>query len=336
LSYDGFTMKAARLLAITLLLQARGKLTATELGRVLEVSERTIYRDIASLEGARVPVVAESGPEGGYSLAPGYRMDPTQFSGEEAASLAIGGAILQGLHESDLAAALQQALAKIEAALPPEFRDGVRAGRERFLFDAAQWYASEGQPDTHFPVLRAAVLHGRRVRLCYKRRDAAQDEWRDVDPLGLVNKAGIWYLVGYCLSRRALRTFRLARVLAVEALGIPRASYSDFNLAIYWQESRARIEAHTSFPVIVHADPELAVDILARPLTILRSIRLPDGSLEAEIDFEYQAAAVNFALQGGARLEIVAPEAVRAAVIAAAETVAARHRTRRILSAALR
>jgi predicted DNA-binding transcriptional regulator YafY len=227
-------MKAARLLAITLLLQARGKVTATELGRVLEVSERTIYRDIASLEVARVPVVAESGPMGGYSLSPGYRMDPTQFSGEEAASLAIGGAALSGLIETDLGGALQQALAKIEAALPPEFRDGVRAGRERFVFDSARWYERAGPPEAHFSSLRLAVIHGRRIRLCYQRRDAEQDEWRDVDPLGLVNKAGIWYLVAHCLTRNALRTFRLARILAVDVLEVPRATYKDFDLATYW------------------------------------------------------------------------------------------------------
>src|SRR5579871_6938981 len=101
-------MKAARLLAITLLLQARGKLTAHELGRLLEVTPRTIYRDIASLDEARVPVVAEPGPDGGYSLPDGYRVDPTRFSGEEAASLAIGGATLHGLQETTLAATLHQ------------------------------------------------------------------------------------------------------------------------------------------------------------------------------------------------------------------------------------
>ncbi len=319
-------MKAARLLAITLLLQARGKVTATELGRVLEVSERTIYRDIASLEAARVPVVAESGPMGGYSLSSGYRMDPTQFSGDEAASLAIGGAALRGLLESDLGGALQQALAKIEAALPPEFRDGVRAGRARFLFDSAQWYASAGPPETHFPTLRLAVLHGRRVRLAYQRRDAERDEWREVDPLGLVNKAGIWYLVGYCLNRKALRTFRLARVLAAEALEVPRASYPDFDLASYWRESRARVEAHTSDPVLVRIDGALAPDVLARPLSFLRAIRLPDGTLEAEIDFEFLEAAVRFAMRFGPMMAIVGPPDARPAVAVAAEAVAGRHR----------
>jgi predicted DNA-binding transcriptional regulator YafY len=323
-------MKAARLLAITLLLQARGKVTATELGRVLEVSERTIYRDIASLEAARVPVVAESGPMGGYSLSPGYRMDPTQFSGEEAASLAIGGAALRGLLESDLGGALQQALAKIEAALPPEFRDGVRAGRERFLFDSAQWYASAGPPEPHFPSLRLAVLHGKRVRLSYQRRDAERDEWRDVDPLGLVNKAGIWYLVGYCLTRNALRTFRLARVLAVEVLEVPRAIYPDFDLATYWRESRARVEARPSFPVLVRVDGALAPDILARPLAFLRAARLPDGTLEAEIDFEFLEEAVSFAMRFGPMLEIVGPPEVRQAVASSAQAVTERHRSPRL------
>ena len=320
-------MKAARLLAITLLLQARGKLTAQELGRVLEVSERTIYRDIASLGEARVPVVAEPGPEGGYSLADGYRIDPTVFSGEEAVSLAIGGAILQGVREIALAATLQQALAKVEAALPPEYRESVRAGRERFLFDNAQWYEGAGAPETHLPVLRTAVLHGRRVRLSYQGRNAAQYEERDVDPLGLVCKAGTWYLVGFCHSRTALRTFRLQRILRVESLAAPRAEYPDFNLARYWEQARATIEARIPFPVVVRADPSIADELLDRQLTFLRTDRLADGSLEAEIDLDSPSWAVSFVLSFGARLEVCAPASVREAVAATAEAVAARHRS---------
>lgn len=320
-------MKAARLLAITLLLQARGKLTAHELGRLLEVTPRTIYRDIASLEAARVPVVAEPGPDGGYSLPDGYRVDPTLFSGEEAVSLAIGGAILQGLKETSLAATLQQALAKIEAALPPEYRESVRAGRERFLFDAAQWYASGVPADANLPILRSAVLHGRRVRLRYQRRDAAQSEVRDVDPLGLVCKAGVWYLVGFCRNRNALRTFRLARIQGMESLAAPRDAYPDFDLARYWEQSRARVEARCSFPVLVRADPASAEDLLEKPMIFLRVRRCEDGSVEAEVDLESPGYAVGFVLGFGAHLEVLAPASVRAAVAAAGEAIAARHRS---------
>lgn len=319
-------MKAARLLAITLLLQARGKLTATALAGILEVSERTIYRDIASLEAARVPVVAEPGPEGGYSLPDGYRVDPTRFSGEEAASLAIGGAILQGVQGVAMTAALQQALAKIEAALPPEHRPTVRAGRERFLFDTAPWFASGAVPERHLPDLRSAVLDGRRVRLCYGGRDATQREWREVDPLGLVFKAGVWYLVGYCLKRLDLRTFHVGRVEAVEVLAIPRASYPGFDLSRYWEESRARLESHTLFPVRVRAGSAVMPSLFRRAPRVLSVTHLPDGSAEAELDLESRSWAISFALAYGDDMEVLAPDDVRLAVADMASAIARRHR----------
>jgi predicted DNA-binding transcriptional regulator YafY len=319
-------MKAARLLAITLLLQARGKMTAEELGRELEVSERTIYRDIAALGAARVPVMADSGPSGGYSIAGDYRLDPTLFSGDEAVSLAIGGAILRGLREVELTASLQQALAKIEAALPPEHRDSVRAGRQRFLFDGAAWYATTSLAPPHLPILRSAVLHGRRVRLRYQRRDATEAEERDVDPLGLVYKAGIWYLVGHCFSRGALRTFRVGRIVAVESLAAPRDAYPDFDLARYWGESTARLEARNLFPVVLRVDAPMAADFLERPLTFLRVARCPDGSVEAEIDLDSPQMAMSFVLGFGPHGEVLAPDTLRQAVLAVAMAIAQRHR----------
>lgn len=318
-------MKAARLLAITLLLQARGKMTATELAEELEVSERTIYRDIVSLEAARVPVAAGSGPDGGYWLPEGYRLDPTTFSGDEAASLAIGGAVLQGLQETALAATLQQALTRIEAALPPEYRPGVRAGRERFLFDTRRWYGSAGTPEQHLPALRAAVLHGRRVRLLYPGRDAVQSEWRDVDPLGLVYKAGIWYLVGHCLRREALRTFRVGRIEAVEELAVPRAEYPDFDLGRYWEASRAQVEMRGHCPVVLRVSPQALEVLVDRRVSILQSVRHADGMYECEIDFDSREWAVSFVLGFGPGLEVLAPAEVRAAIARVAAETAAVH-----------
>ena len=324
-------MKAARLLAITLLLQARGKLTAEGLAHILEVSPRTIYRDIVSLEAARVPVVAESGPEGGYSLPEGYRMDASRFSGEEAASLAIGGAILQGIARGEMAASLQQALAKIEASLPPEYRADVQAGRERFLFDAASWYTAAVAPAEHLSALRSAVLHGRRVRLCYTSRDAAQSEWREVDPLGLVYKAGTWYLVGFCFTRCGIRTFKVGRITGVEAPAPPLpappcAHYPGFDLGRYWEESRASLEGHVPYPVRFRADSCAAERLLGRPLAFLRTISLPDEVLEVEIDMESCSWAVGFTLGFGPGLEVLWPPQVREAVAAAALAIATRHR----------
>ena len=320
-------MKAARLLAITLLLQARGRMTASELAEVLEVTPRTIYRDIVALGEARVPVVAESGAEGGYSLPEGYRVDPMLFSGEEAVALAMGGAVLRGLQGGAMGGSLQQALAKIEASLPPEYREDVRAGRERFLFDAAGWYAGVREPEVQLPALRAAVLHGRRVRLAYRGRAAAECESRDADPLGLVYKAGTWYLVAFCLSRDALRTFRVDRIAAVEQLAIPRAAYPDFDLARYWGESRARFEAHSRYPVRLRIDAALADPFLDRHLTILRREFLPDGALVVEVDLDSAGWAVDFVLGFGGRVTVLGPPEVVAEVVAAAERLLLAHRT---------
>jgi predicted DNA-binding transcriptional regulator YafY len=233
---------------------------------------------------------------------------------------------LQGVQDVAMTASLQQALAKIEAALPPEHRPTVRAGRERFLFDTAPWFASGGAPEQHLPELRSAVLDGRRVRLCYSRRDAAEREWREVDPLGLVYKAGVWYLVGYCFKRLDVRTFHVGRVEAVEVLAIPRASYPGFDLARYWEESRARVEMHNVFPVRVRLDAGTASRVLRRVPHVLSVTHLPDGSIEAELDLDSHGWAVSFALAAGCDLEVLEPVAVRTGVAEAAERVAARHR----------
>jgi predicted DNA-binding transcriptional regulator YafY len=225
-----------------------------------------------------------------------------------------------------MTASLQQALAKIEAALPPEHRPTVRAGRERFLFDTAPWFANSGEPERHLPVLRSAVLDGRRVRLCYSGRDVAQSEWREVDPLGLVYKVGVWYLVGYCFKRMDVRTFHVGRVDGLEVLAVPRASYSGFDLARYWEESRARVEMHTVFPVRVRAGVAATPRLFRRVQRVLSVTHQPDGTIEAEIDLESRGWAISFALGFGCDLEVLAPDDVRAGVAEAAAIIAARHR----------
>ncbi|MGH2345736.1 MAG: WYL domain-containing protein, partial [Chloroflexota bacterium] len=157
-------------------------------------------------------------------------------------------------------------------------------------------------------------LHGRRVRLLYKSRDAAESEERDVDPLGLVCKAGLWYLVGFCLRRGALRTFRLKRIVSMESLAVHRGAYPDFDLARYWEQARSLLEARSSFPVVVWVNPGFVEELLGRRLTVLRSERCSDGSLIAEIDLESVEQATHFALRWGRSLEVREPAALREAV----------------------
>src|SRR5688500_11329902 len=184
-------MRASRLVQLLLLLQARGRTTAGVLATELEVSERTIHRDVDALSAAGVPIYAERGPHGGIQLIDGYRTRLTGLTGEEAEAVFLSG--LPGpAAELGLGTVVAAARLKILAALPSELR--VRASRlvERFHLDAAGWFhANEEVP--HLAVLADAVWESRRLKLIYGRGDREVE--RSLDPLGLVLKAGVWYLV---------------------------------------------------------------------------------------------------------------------------------------------
>ncbi|MER6301607.1 HTH domain-containing protein, partial [Kitasatospora sp. NPDC001539] len=209
-------MKADRLLSILLLLQTRGRVPATELAERLEVSVRTIYRDVESLSAAGVPVFTERGRHGGINLLPGYRTDVTGLTADEARALFVLSA--QGAH-SDLGldGALGSALRKVMAALPAPHRPAAERVSERILVDPARWMqgpqpgAGSG-PD--LGELQYAVFADRRLRLCYRHSGTPAPVEYTVDPYGLVSKASVWYLVADLHGEP--RLFRADRVLAAE------------------------------------------------------------------------------------------------------------------------
>src|SRR5437588_1496781 len=150
--------RTERLVAIALLLQARGRMTAERLAQIMDVSVRTIYCDMDALSLAHVPVTMDKGPGGGFYLPEDYRLDPTTFTSEEAVALALGGSIADGYRIFENGDGLRRALVKLEASLPEEYRADVQAARERLLFDASSWYRRPATtPDTHLETLRAAL-----------------------------------------------------------------------------------------------------------------------------------------------------------------------------------
>ncbi|HEV2035084.1 MAG TPA: WYL domain-containing protein [Candidatus Dormibacteraeota bacterium] len=222
-------MRADRVLALLLLLQARGRLSAAELAARLEVSRRTVYRDVDALGAAGVPVRTEPGPHGGIELVEGWRTDLTGLTESE----------LDALFTTAAGPAFESAMGKLAAALPGE--SGRRAGRmrERLLVDSAGW-GRRGAASPHLRVVQDAVFADRRLRLRYRRAEAQVTE-RVVDPLGLVLKAGVWYLVADVDGKR--RLFRLSRVEAAEALDDPARRPRGFDLAAAWREQAARWDA---------------------------------------------------------------------------------------------
>src|SRR5262245_38869536 len=319
-------MRASRLVSLLLLLQTRGQLTAAELAQELEVSERTIHRDVEALSASGVPIYAERGVHGGIRLVDGYRTRLTGMTGEEAEALFLAG--LPGpAAELGLGTVVAAAQLKVLASLPSELR--ARASRlvERFHLDAGDWFRTS-QPVPHLGALSDAVWNATRVTIQYDRMGGPVE--RTIEPLGVVLKAGIWYVVAG--GDGQLRTYRVSRVVAVGAPGEPFARPADFDLATYWSESSAAFEREV---------PRIAIDVRVRPdrLDRLRSVagnaavdaaeRLPDPDpegwlrLRLRVDWADEAPRV---LRGAGRwVEVLGPPEVRARVAATARAIAERY-----------
>ncbi|MEU7756205.1 WYL domain-containing protein [Micromonospora sp. NPDC049171] len=223
-------MRASRLISLLLLLQSRGSMTASELARELEVSERTVYRDVLALSAAGVPVYADRGRAGGYRLLGGYRTRLTGLSRDEAEALFLSG--LPGpAGEMGLADAVASAELKVLAALPPALRDAPARTGQRFHLDVPGWFR-ETAPPLWLPELARAVWADRVVELRYRRGD--REVSRRVEPYGLVLKSGVWYLVGRVGD--GVRTYRVDRVTGVEVGEEHFDRDGGFDLAGHWRE----------------------------------------------------------------------------------------------------
>jgi predicted DNA-binding transcriptional regulator YafY len=321
-------MRASRLVQLLLLLQARGRTTAAVLATELEVSERTIHRDVDALSAAGVPIYAERGPHGGIQLVDGYRTRLTGLTGDEAEALFLSG-IPGPAAELGLGTVVAAARLKVLAALPAELR--ARASRlvERFHLDATGWFRS-GESVPYLAQVAGAVWDGRRMTVAYQRGDREVE--RAVDPLGLVLKAGIWYLVAVAVAAGAVRTYRVARVRRVTVTDQPVVRPEGFDLAAYWAESTSAYERETpSTTVTVRVEPR-AVGMLAELVgerAVRNAERLPpDGEpawrrLRLQVDWPEEVPARLAAL--GDAIEVLEPLEIRRQVREVAERAAARH-----------
>jgi predicted DNA-binding transcriptional regulator YafY len=320
-------MRASRLVQLLLLLQARGRLTAGALAVELEVSERTIHRDVEALSAAGVPIYAERGPHGGIQLVDGYRTRLTGLTGDEAEALFLSG--LPGpAAELGLGTVVAAARLKVLAALPTELR--ARASRlvERFHLDAAGWFHTT-DPVPHLGILADGVWESRRVTVGYRR--AGGEVNRILDPLGLVLKAGVWYVVA--ASDGQVRTYRVSRFSRVTSGETTFQRPPGFDLATYWRESIAEYERSAPHvELVVRVDPT-AIGILA-DLVGERAVRAADriGPADADgwqrlrltVDWPEEVPGRLVAM--GDRLEVIEPAEVREAVLAIARRVVGRYR----------
>ncbi|MCZ7437529.1 YafY family protein [Micromonospora sp. WMMC241] len=308
-------MRAGRLVSLLLLLQTRGRMTAGELADALEVSVRTVYRDVESLGAAGVPVYADRGPAGGYRLLAGWRTRLTGLTGPEADALFLAG--LPGpAAELGLASAVAAAELKVRAALPDELADRSGRIRQRFHLDAPGWFRHP-EPVPHLETLAGAVWADRLVRLRYRRWRAPREVTRLVAPLGVVLKAGRWYLVAGCDDE--VRTYRVGAVLDATVTDEGFARPDGFDLAGYWREWTARYERD-----VYREQARIRLTVAALefmpyvfPPEMSRGARAaagepgPDGWLETTVPIESVRHAHAELLKLGAEVEVLAPVELR-------------------------
>ncbi len=315
-------MRADRLLSILLLLQAHQRLTGRNLAKRLEVSERTIHRDMEALGMAGVPVMAERGTGGGWSLLEGYRTNLTGLTSSEMQALLLASPT-RLLADLGLRQAAEAALLKLLAALPAVSRSNAEYARQRLHVDGAGWHeAAEAVP--YLLPIQEAIWQERTLRLTYQRGDGATVE-RLVDPLGLVAKGGVWYLVAAIEGE--LRSYRVSRVLGAEATEASFARPPAFDLAAYWQQSTADFKANLPrYPATLRADPAIVATLRrADRYARVEHVGPPesDGWVTLAMLFEEEHTACEYVLRFGPQVKVVEPAALRERVIQAAERIVA-------------
>ncbi|WP_306189205.1 YafY family protein [Streptomyces sp. MK5] len=229
-------MRAARLIKMVLLLQSRPAMTAAELARELEVSERTVTRDAQALSEAGVPVYADRGRAGGYRLIGGYRTRLTGLARSEAEALFLSG-VPGALREMGLEDAASAARLKVSAALLPSLRDASRSAAQRFHLDAPNWFTEPRTPEL-LPAVADAVWDDRRITARYRSGEAGVE--RELEPYGLVLKAGVWYLCARVAARGSYRVYRVGRFTAVEVGEERFERDEEFDLPAFWAQRAER------------------------------------------------------------------------------------------------
>jgi predicted DNA-binding transcriptional regulator YafY len=319
-------MRASRLVSLLLLLQNRGRMTAQELADELEVSVRTIYRDVDALNAAGIPLYGDAGHAGGYQLLGGYRTRLTGLTAAEAQTLFLSG--LPGpAAELGLGTVLAAATLKVRAALPPSFRENADRLSERFYLDAPGWYG-EADAVPYLPIMASAVWEHQVIQVQYRRWKEPSQVSRRLEPHGLVLKAGVWYVVARCDG--TFRTYRVDQITDASAGDGGFHPEPGFDLEAYWRSYLADFHRRLhAGDAVIRLSPDgvrrMHSLLATAAVTAVRAdgITEPDGWIRARVPIESARQALADFLRLGADLEIIEPAELREQAIGAIGAMAA-------------
>lgn len=302
-------MRADRLLQIMVMLQNRGKMTTRELAEALEVSERTVLRDMDALSAAGIPVTAERGKTGGWKLMEGFRSAVSGLKLDELKSLFIlpSDHLLEqlGIRPGGL-----EIRRKLAASMPQTIKSSAQQYLEKIYIDTGTWKPSDGSQTETLRDALDALLADRKIRIHYQKADGETTE-RVVCPLGLVAKGSTWYLAAMH-DHDEYRTYRISRILRADALPETFTRPPHFNLAAYWNESKTQFAASL---------PEFEVEVLADP-SIMGRLTFTDkfvqkakigetdanGMIPVVLRFDTEEEALAYVLGFGGKMKVNRPK----------------------------
>ncbi|MEV4020409.1 WYL domain-containing protein [Nonomuraea angiospora] len=320
-------MRADRLVSLVLLLRQHGRLSAAALARELEVSTRTVLRDIEALSAAGVPVYAERGRHGGFALLPGFRTELTGLNPDEALALLVAGS-RRGAQAFGLGSALASAMLKVVDALPESYRDTAAGAAERLLIDPqtdllSRRLVTEEVPDAIAAEVLRAVFAGHKLQIHYA-AEGQSPTWRTVDPIGLVTIRDR----GYLLATRSGedRTYRLSRILAAKELPEPAQRPDRVDLDRAWQERSTRFRTGgDQVTVLVRVKPKRREELLGTALAVLAEEPDSAGWLRLEVTFQDSRHAEWALWQLSMDGEALAPQWLRTSLRNRATAIATRY-----------
>ncbi|MFD2656939.1 helix-turn-helix transcriptional regulator [Gracilibacillus thailandensis] len=313
-------MRADRLMNIMILLQNRGKMTAKELANELEVSDRTILRDMDALSTAGIPVVSDRGKEGGWRLLDNFRSKLSGLNMDDMKSLFLfpSGKLLEDLGLNSQALDTRH---KLLAAIPGTYRDEAQAMWERIHIDSGTWRQSKEKAHA-LKTVQQAVWESKKLKIDYEQVDGKQKE-RLIEPLGLVAKGNKWYLVA---SRDGeLRNYRVSRIHSTKIENETFSRPLHFNLAAYWEQSKVEfIQKLPKYDVQVEIHPEIMkrINFTGKFVQVIDTENQHENEwIPATLRFNDKQEAIEFILGFANKIKVVSPNDLPDKVVSLAKSV---------------
>ncbi|MGY4690035.1 helix-turn-helix transcriptional regulator [Salibacterium sp. K-3] len=314
-------MRGDRLVSILLLLQSQGQMTAKELAEKLEVSERTIYRDMEALSGTGIPVLAERGKNGGWSLLEDYQTNLTGLKESEIRALFVPSST-QLLDDLGLARTSEEARNKLIASLPSIYRENAKDVWNRIHVDMTTWFEQK-EKMVAFEVLKKAIWNEHKLQIEYQRADGKTNE-RVIKPLGLVAKGSRWYFIA-SKENDDIRIYRASRVRSATPVEETFERPKDFNLVQYWESStKAFIESLPRYEVWVEVAPSILawLKFSGQFVQIVES-RDQEGWIPVKLSFDTEDEAKGYILGFADQIKVIEPKGLHDKILEMAEAAVA-------------